>query len=270
MVFNLNRAGRGIIYSVAALASVALGAEITVRPVADGTLIDGGLYGAFDGTADAADWYFNESSYEGAITLVRGDPGLEQRVVWEYNLSGVTYATPVTATFTFTLRGAPRFPADAAEVHVYAYPADGLESLADFNRAPIALIAERSIEPYQVATTYVANISEVVNAAMLSGLKKVAFRLQINPAAVAQLNQAFMDAAETDQTTKPFLTIRDRVPSDFDDDRDVDLDDYAAFCSCMNGPTSRIAPACEVFDADLDGDVDLEDLPAFVRDSAAY
>jgi hypothetical protein len=271
MTMRLNGKARTLwaLGGVAAAAGLALAAEVKISPSADGTLVDGGLYGTFDGTADAADWYFNESSYEGAITLIRTYPEMEQRVVWEFNLGSVTYTPPVTATFTFTLRGAPRFPAEPAEICIYAYPADGLESLADFNRAPIALVAVKSIVSYQPATTYVANVSSVVNAALTSGVKKAAFRLQVHEEAEPDLNQAFMDVTETDQSTKPFVTVRDRAPSDFDDDGDVDLADYAAFHSCMQGPDNRIGTGCDVLDADWDGDVDLEDMHSFLTDEAA-
>lgn len=255
---------------LAAAAGLVFAAEVKITPGADGTLVDGGIYGTFDGAADAADWYFNDSSYEGAITLIRMFPELEQRVVWEFNLGSVMFTPPVTASFTFTLRGAARFPAEPAEIYVYSYPADGSESLADFGRAPVVLVIAKSILPYQPATTYTANVNEVVNAALSSGAKKVAFRMQVSPEAVPSLNQAFMDIAETDPSTKPFVTVWDRVPSDSDDDGDVDLADYAAFRSCMQGPGNRTAAGCEVLDADWDSDVDLQDLQRFLADLAAH
>ena len=55
-------------------------AEQIIKPVASGTIADGGTHGPFGGGPDAADWFFNESSFEGAITLVlEPPPALEQR-----------------------------------------------------------------------------------------------------------------------------------------------------------------------------------------------
>ncbi|MCK4659444.1 MAG: hypothetical protein KAV82_07970 [Phycisphaerae bacterium] len=59
------------------------------------------------------------------------------------------------------------------------------------------------------------------------------------------------------------------VQGDFDNDGDVDLIDYAEFVGCMSGPwqgAGFMAPdllCLEVFDADTDEDVDLEDFSAF-------
>ena len=61
------------------------------------------------------------------------------------------------------------------------------------------------------------------------------------------------------------------MPGDFDGDGDVDLDDYAVFAACLNGPEVSTPPAgCtpEEFDlADLlgDNDVDLGDFGEFCQ-----
>ena len=152
-------------------------------PLADGTLVDGVPFGPFDGNADAWDWSFNRSSYEGSIALSNEVVGssFESRVVWEYDLSSLTTAPPVTAKLRFTLRGAPRFPAEAAPVGVYAYPADLLEKTEDFKAAPIGLVGNVSIEPYQAPTTYTVSVSGVVNRALRQGVDKIGFRFQIDP-----------------------------------------------------------------------------------------
>jgi len=55
------------------------------------------------------------------------------------------------------------------------------------------------------------------------------------------------------------------VNGNCDGDADVDLEDYACFHVCMQGPGVAVdAQDCGTFDADLDRDVDLTDLPAFV------
>ena len=242
-------------------------ADVTFNPCADGTLVDGGVFGLFDGTADAADWYFNESTYEGAISLSRSGNLLEHRVVFEFNLGTVTYPTPVRAMFKFKLRGAARFPADPADVAVFSYPADVQETLTDFSAGPAQRLAVLSVSPFQALTSYTIDVSGPVNAAITGGTKKVGFRLQIDPLTSSLSSQAFMDILESDPTTKPSLRISDQVAGDFDGDRDVDLHDLAALPSCMRGPAITATSACQPLDADLDADVDLLDyarvLPTF-------
>ena len=46
---------------------------------------------------------------------------------------------------------------------------------------------------------------------------------------------------------------------DLDGDGDVDLDDFALFADCLNGPDSSPAPTCSPsVDADMDGDNDVD------------
>jgi len=235
-------------------------------PLADGTLVDGKGYGPFDGHADAWDWSFNQSSYEGSISLSNeaAESSSESRVVWEYDLSVLSTALPVTAELRFTLRGAPRFPAEAAPVSVYAYPADLLEGVEDFSSPPIGLVGIVSIEPYQTPTTYTLRVGAVVNDTLHQGVKRIGFRFQIDPDAPPGANQAFFDALDSDKLTKPQLIVNAAVPGDADEDQDVDLDDFATFTACMTGPGGTATPACMVFDFDLDADVDLLDLQAFL------
>ncbi len=54
------------------------------------------------------------------------------------------------------------------------------------------------------------------------------------------------------------------TPGDYDNDGDVDLDDYAEFARCMTGPEAGpIEPDCGVFDFEPDDDVDMMDVGAF-------
>jgi hypothetical protein len=234
----------------------------TVFPSADGTLADGGIYGPFDGVADDWDWTFNESGYEGSITLTTAaPPGLEHRVVWEYSLSGVTLEPPVSAELTFTVRGAPIWPFPDVDVCVFSYPADMLESPEDFAVGPAIFQGLVTVVAYQPPTVYALDVSEVVSEALLMGGDAVAFRFQVDPDTGNESNQAFIDALDSDPATKPFLSIGPYEPivGDIDGDGDVDLSDLAAllgsYGACAGDPAYDAA-------ADLDGSgcIDLADL----------
>ena len=55
------------------------------------------------------------------------------------------------------------------------------------------------------------------------------------------------------------------VNGNCDGDTDVDLDDYSCFFDCLFGPDVVVdVDECGAFDADLDRDVDMADLPAFL------
>jgi len=74
-------------------------------------------------------------------------------------------------------------------------------------------------------------------------------------------------AAKTDPK-RIYLTIRvgtiEPATFDFDEDADVDLDDFAAFEGCLTGPAqSGLDSGCEVFDGNLDQDIDQTDFAAF-------
>lgn len=252
-----------------ALAAGVVAAPVTFHPAADGTLADGVPYGPRDGTADAADWTFNESSpgYEGTIALVNdaATGGFEYRLVFEYDLATLATSPPVSAELSFMLRGAPRFPAPPAVVHVYVYPADLLERNQDFSAGPAVLVGSATVQPYQPRTLFRLNVSEWTNNSLQSGAKKLAFRFQIDPQTPYDQNQAFLDARDADKATKPALNIDARVPGDADFDRDVDLDDAATFMGCLRGPGVTATTGCRVFDFDLDDDVDLSDASVFLE-----
>jgi hypothetical protein len=257
---------------------------VTVQPSKDGTLADGGIYGAFDGVADNVDWTFNQSSYEGAITLSAPatGPRFEYRVVWEYSLSTVSLTPPVSATLTVFLRGAPIYPRPDAEVQVFSYPADLAETTADFSSGPAQLQGILVVHPFQPATQYTVNVSNAVNAALTSGAKKVAFRFQIKPDAQQSANQAFIDASDSDPTSKPYLTIGAPVApvlGDLDNNRLVDDDDLAIFEACATGPAmaysaGNLGAGCPLIaddqgfiaaDFDKDRDVDQADFAVLER-----
>jgi len=250
-----------------ALMAGASGAAQSFYPVKDGTLADGGVYGAFDGLADDADWFFNQSSYEGSISRSTGSPGmgLEHRVIWEYNLATLSLTPPVAATLHFTLRGATIFPSPDAVVHVYAYPADLQESLGDFSATPATLQGTVTVTPFQAPTSFAVNVSSAVGAALTSGARKVAFRFQIDPGTTHNANQAYIDALDSDATTKPRLVVEQAEiqPGDIDGDGDVDADDFVGFPPCMSGPNQPATGECGIYDFDQDSDVDLTDYQTF-------
>jgi len=237
----------------------------TFAPSADGTIADGGIYGPLDGVPDNWDYYFNDSAYEGSITLTRGvsPTALEHRVFWEFNFSSVSSTLPVTAKLTFKLRGAPRYPAEPAVVNVYAYSADLLESPQDFSSGPTTLLASKTIAPFQAPTSYTIGVSEAVSRALAADTKRIGFRFQFDPATAENTSQAFADALDSDPLTKPSLTVDTTIPGDFNGNSEVDEGDVAAFTACLTGP--RVAPSatCRIFDFDLDADVDLQDFNAF-------
>ncbi len=264
--------GSSIVAVLSVLVVCASGSELaaqeqTFHASADGTIVDGGVYGSFDGVPDAWDWTFDESGYEGAITLSTESPvnSMEHRVVWEYDLRGLTIDPPVSASLRFTIRGATVFPMEPAVVHVYSYPADLEEDPDDFNAEPAVFQGSVTIPPFQPATDYALDVSDAVNGALGGRLDAVAFRFQIDPDTPHDRNQAFIDALDEDPSTKPFVVIGEGpgLPGDGDGDGDVDLDDYVVFATCVEGPDVVVDPACQVFDLDGDGDVDLDDFALF-------
>ena len=55
-------------------------------------------------------------------------------------------------------------------------------------------------------------------------------------------------------------------PGDCDQDLDVDLEDYATFHDCLDGPNGEpLAPECQCADLDEDDDVDLADFQGFAQ-----
>lgn len=234
-------------------------------PVADGTLVDGGGYGRFDGIADEWDWTFNESGYEGAITLSRSPAPilLEHRVIWEFSLAAVNTPLPVTARFTVLIRGAPRFPAEDSVVAVFAYPGDLLERAEDFAQGPTTLAGSTSLAPFQPPTYVTFDVGRIVNDALAAGQRNIGFRLQIDPNSSEATSQAFIDALDSEPSSKPVLTVDSAHPGDANRDSVVDFVDYELFTGCMTGPGGAPTLSCRAFDFDLDRDVDLADFDSF-------
>jgi hypothetical protein len=58
--------------------------------------------------------------------------------------------------------------------------------------------------------------------------------------------------------------VRAGTPGDFNDDGDVDMDDFARFMGCFTGPGGGpIEPECEAGDFNTDGDLDCDDWDLF-------
>lgn len=244
-------------------------ANQNLAPTADGTIVDGGGYGQFDGVADSADWSFNQSSFEGAITLSKIPGGeVEHRLVFEFNLSAVNRQLPVVAGLGFRLRGASQFPAETAIVQVYSYPSDLAETLNDFSAGPSELLDEVELPAFHPATSFEINVSDQVNHALNSAAKRVAFRFQISNQ--NESAQAFLDALDSDPTTKPSLVIYDSLPGDFDHDSDIDLSDLAVIVSCLSGPGLTSLPGCSPCDLSGNGRVDLNDVRLFYERHSLY
>lgn len=265
----LGLAGRVIAISAVVLVGVPpLCADVqTIRPSADGTIVDGEPWGPFDGVADNWDWSFNESGYEGAIALSQSQVGaFERRVVFEFNLATVTFTHPVTAKLLFAIRGTPVFPAPNTVVNVLSYPANLQEQASDYFAGPNTLVTAVTLAPFQELTPFTRSAGRLVNDALLRGEQAVGIRFQVDPATTHPFLQAFMDVLDSEPDTKPVLQIEDIVPGDDDGDDDVELDDYQAFAGCLGGPRITVTLACRKFDFDLDADVDLRDQVEFEYD----
>ncbi len=260
----LRWAAASLMVGVSAWSASTAIAEQTFYPVKDGTLLDNNA----DGLADDADWTFNQSSYEGSITLTTDatarNVNLEHRLAWEYDLSTVTLEPPVVAVLNFTIRGAPIWPFPDMTVNIYSYPADLLETLADFSSGPAVLQGSANVVGYQLPTPYSLNVSDVVNQALISSEDMVAFRFQIDPNTPYDTNQAFIDALDSNPASKPALVISGpEIPGDINGDGVVNADDIDAFVAVLLG--TPLDPSDEAR-ADLNGDqtADGDDAQPFV------
>ena len=71
-----------------------------------------------------------------------------------------------------------------------------------------------------------------------------------------------IDANGCEGSASITITTLQPDPADFDEDCDVDLDDYVIFANCLTGPGGDVPFDCEHPDIDEDLDVDLNDFAA--------
>lgn len=260
-----------LVFAVVAICAGSTASALIIYPAGNGriggTLVDGGLYGPYDGVADEWDWTFNGyGGYEGVLTLMHGASSyrLDQRVVWEYDLSALPTDEALGAILYFNVRGAPIFPFPEMTVHVYSYPADLQESSDDFGAGPAKLVTTVKVPPYQ-ESSFQLNVTEAVVDAVRNGGGRLALRFQIAPESPHDANQAFMDIDDSDNTTKPTLMTPTVAYGDDNADGAIDLTDYAGFPFCLLGPGQQASSDCRVFDFDVDGDVDAVDAAWFAN-----
>ncbi|MCA9253678.1 MAG: FG-GAP repeat protein, partial [Phycisphaerales bacterium] len=82
------------------------------------------------------------------------------------------------------------------------------------------------------------------------------FDVSISPTSLDVNGNGIPDECEGDCNTNG-------VPGDIDIDGDIDLNDYAAFETCLGGPNVSSGTACCLSDLDGDGDTDLADFSLF-------
>ncbi|MHC4671498.1 MAG: hypothetical protein ACYTBZ_03340 [Planctomycetota bacterium] len=89
-----------------------------------------------------------------------------------------------------------------------------------------------------------------------------------DPGTMDYLTQYYwrIDAANGFGTTQGQLWgfTTESYPGDFDEDLDVDQEDFGVFQACLSGDTRPYEAGCEDADLDTDGDVDLDDFVEFL------
>ncbi len=264
-----------VLFVTTALIALPVRAGEIIYPTGDGTLADGGIFGDYDGVVDSWNWAFGPVGFAGAVTLTTETPAsaVEHRMVCKYDLRGVSVATPLNATLTFTTRGASVFPFPDVTLHVYSFPGELYELPRDFSAGPSVLEGVITIAAMQAPRAETIDVTGLVASAITSGDNRVAFRFQIDPLTPNLANQVFIDALDSAPETKPILTIRSAVPGDVSGDGKTDLADFAIFTDCMCAPGAEPTPTTPgitaadclyAFDHDGDDDVNLDDLSALL------
>jgi len=261
-VLQLGKQHRAVLATAVLLLSQpgpARATSVLIFPLADGTIVDADNYGGFDSVGDEADWSFNGSGLEiGGVSRSVPDVGarFEYRTVWEYDLTGAGLSGPVTAWLTFTVKGTTAFLPDA-DLHIFAYPANLREELADFSAGPAVFADHVTVAARQDAAIFSVCVGDVVTAERARGGTAIGFRFQIDPDSPYAASQAHVIAKDADDTTKPTLSIS--LAGDANRDDAVDYDDLGPFTYCMTGPEGAPLPSCQHLDLDCDGDIDLDD-----------
>ena len=142
---------------------------------------------------------------------------------------------------------------------------DGLPPAQDFLEVEVSNDAGASwnlIENVASAEGWVERTLYLADYVSPTDQVRVRFSVMDNPN--DSVTEAAIDAIEVFD-----LSCDTSNPGDYDEDGDVDLNDYAEFDGCLSGPWQAddfITPSqdcLDVFDFDVDTDVDLEDFGAF-------
>ncbi len=80
------------------------------------------------------------------------------------------------------------------------------------------------------------------------------------PAEAGQFMATFLVTDAYGRNDEKQLQLTVEVPGDFDQDGDVDADDYVTFSQCYTGPGGSASPECTAGDLDGDQDIDLIDM----------
>lgn len=155
-----------------------------------------------------------------------------------------------------------------------ATPAAEIERFGDFSRGPVLLTvrgaagaALQADVTLDVTSCGLADESALLQVEDVLTDQPVAAELLSDPARVR-----FSVSLEAGEVGVYRITAIPFLPGDFDQDGDVDLDDYEYFADCLEGPGVAPNPTrpdvteqdcLDAFDVDAEGDVDLADFRAF-------